>query len=170
MDENKVPVKKALKLNILRLISLVVIIFTLSAATVAWFYSDRNAAVVGKISTPTAIYISGANREDVAVINLSGINVEDDENVGRYHDVVFSVHGNHVTQYMLQLAYTTNNQFEYEIYPAVLATGAVPADPVANVVFATNTVSQNYYVPSGTSALAGHFLNYDADVTDEDLA
>lgn len=80
----------------------------------AWFYFGRKAAAPADIDNPLAIYIKAGNKEDIKYIDLSNI----DKTQGTTYDVVFSVCGTNVEFYKLQLAFTTNNQFEYEIYPA----------------------------------------------------
>ncbi|MBO4453286.1 MAG: hypothetical protein J5793_05070 [Clostridia bacterium] len=137
----------------------------------AWLYGDRDAATVAVIDNPAAIYIDAANREDIRYMNMSGINVEDESGV-TYKDFVFCVSGNDVDAYKLQLAYTTNNQFEYELYHARLASGSVPNDAFTAVLYTTHPdgTEQNYYVDSSDSTpIAGVFRNKKT-VGGEDLA
>lgn len=125
--------------------------------SLAWFYEGRKAAAVEAVSTPTSIFINAANEEDIRYMDLSGIDVED----GTYKDFVFCVRGNSIGAYKIQLAYTTNNQFSYELYPATMTTGAVPPGAVGSVVWYTHPEqnTQRYYIPSGTSPLTGTFKN-----------
>lgn len=83
----------------------------------AWFYYERRLAIVAKIDSPNSIYINAAHDEDIMYLDLSGIEVEENENVN-HKDFVFTVSGEYISSYNLQLAYTTNNQFRYELYKA----------------------------------------------------
>ena len=157
---NKKTVKALLRPGVMLLISFVVFVFSLSAY--AWFYFAREIAALAEISDPTAIFINAGNQEDIRYLDLGGIDVENDDT---YKDFVFCIRGNRVTGYKIQLAYTTNNQFDYEIYPASSASapGDVPASPAGLVVYDVHDGSgtKYYYAPAGTAPLSGGFLNYD---------
>ena len=171
------------KVNITRRLTLVVVLSYVLAMCIVltaipiygWLYYGRRAIGFAKISTPTALYISAANKEAIANLDLSGIDVENGtpEEVGGvetgrlYQDFIFCIHGNHVLSYRMQLAYTTNNQFEFDVYPAALAAnaGSVPGTAISHVTYVTHPESPSlpetlhYYVESSTSALAFTFLN-----------
>ena len=141
----------------------------------AWFYQGRTAAAAIRISNPTAIHVDAANSEDIRYLDLSGIDVESNEDQ-TYADYVFSVSGHDVTNYMLQLAYTTNNQFEYELYHAALYHGVGAEPTTANsftvVTYTTHPpvgegVEQKYYVESAADIVTGHTLNRDTTETDD---
>ena len=137
----------------------------ISGVTVwAWLYEGRNVAGIGEISNPTAIHIKAGYDEDVRYLDLSGIDVD----VSDHKDFVFCVKGDNVTHYRLQLAFTTNNQFEFEIYPAngpVASGGVVPGDALTTVDYHIHPSFevQHYYVSSGTLPLAGKYLNKKSD-------
>ena len=164
---SKQETKKALKEVFIterkRLIPLALIILLIACivSSLGWFSEGRAVAAVEELSRPMSIYINAGNQEDIRYMDLSGINVES----GTYKDFVFCVRGNNISSYKLQLAYTTNNQFEYELYPATMTTGAVPADAIGNVIWFTHPGgnTQNYYIPAGTSPLAGTFKNRKTD-------
>ena len=149
-----------------------VVVLSFVFTAFSWFFYGRAAAAVSGVSDPTAIFINAGNQEDIRYMYMSGIDVENGDS---YKDFVFCVRGNNVISYRLQLAYTTNNQFEYELYPAQLAPGAVPNDAVGFSYYYThptsgNQVEQIYYAPDGTLPLAGHFLNRDTPDPYEILA
>ena len=141
-------------------------VLSISIAVEAWFYYGRSTAAISEVSDPMAMFIKAGNREDVRYIELGGIDVENQgtEMSGdkKYMDFVFCVEGSNVEYFKLQLAYTTNNQFEYEIYPATETTDPVPNNNGGYVDYTlhdgTNTV-KHYYIADGTTALRGDFLN-----------
>lgn len=142
----------------------VLLALALSLSSVAWFYLGRRAAAVVELSDPTAIFINAGNREDIRYLDLGGIDLESG---ATSRDYVFCVRGDFVDHYKLQLAYTTNNQFRFEIYAATAKddVAEVPANPESLVIY--NTHDHNgavngtayYYAPSGATPLAGDFLN-----------
>ena len=156
---------KGLMVNALRaLILLVLLALCVSLVVYAWFRYERDAAALAELSDPTAIYINAANREEIRYMDMSGIDVEGETD--GYKDFVFCIRGDNVGSYRLQLAYTTNNQFSYELYPAnQLVSGSVPANAVGVALYTTHPVSgtigpeQTYYIAPGTSPIVGDFLN-----------
>lgn len=94
--------------------------------TYSWFSYQRQLARYEKISTPNSLYITAARREDSKNIEINNLDVTAywynvngtaDSRV-TYQDYVFSVAGDYVTSYTLQLAHTTNNNYKYEIFEA----------------------------------------------------
>lgn len=175
--ETRRKTNRALTPHVLRL---AVILAALIAAVAcafdagAWFHFSRKAAVAADIDNPLAIYIKAGNKEDVKYIDLSSI----DKTNGTTYDVVFSVCGTNVDFYKLQLAFTTNNQFEYEIYPAAkLGSGETAPSGSIIVNYTNHSASpavETYYscMPTGSGALnsnpaafydggfiRGHYLN-----------
>ncbi|MBR3646232.1 MAG: hypothetical protein IKN54_07410 [Lachnospiraceae bacterium] len=92
----------------------------------SWLRMQRALQRYEKISSPNSLYISAARREDQINFKVDAVDVKafwkdsDGENVERatYQDYVFSVAGDYVTSYTLQLAHTTNNNYTYEIFKA----------------------------------------------------
>ncbi|MBO4692772.1 MAG: hypothetical protein J5659_00045 [Clostridia bacterium] len=145
------------------------VLLTLSLVAIAWFSYVRRMGAVAEITDPTAIFINAGNAEDVRYLDLGGIDVEGENS---YKDFVFCIRGNHVSNYKIQLSYTTNNQFDYEIYTATMVTspGAVPANPESLVVYDTHDGSsgtQYYYAASGATPLPGSFLNKDTGASEK---
>ena len=139
-----------------------------SMAVVAWFYYGRRTAAISEISNPTAIFINAGNQEDIRYLDLGGIDAE----TGTFKDFVFCVRGNNVQAYRLQLAYTTNNQFEFEIYAATESASAPSGTPAGVVVYDTHGETPStlwYYAPAGASPIAGPLKNGQT-VGDEVLA
>ena len=118
-----------IRLGVLFIVLVIAVIRVLPAD--AWFYMGRKLAVVGKIEAPVSIHIGGGNKESVIYMDLIGLDLKQDGTSdgsgSRYKDYVFCVYGEELHKFMIQLAYTTNNQFEYEVYPAVFSSdGTVP--------------------------------------------
>ena len=107
--------------------------------TYSWFRKQQKMARYEKVSSPNTLYITAASREDVRNFQIAGVDVSnsaywlnaDKTTAGRktYQDYVFSVAGDYVVSYTLQLAHTTNNKYKYEIFEA-----EVLANPPANSV------------------------------------
>lgn len=105
---------------------LTTIIFTIQIPYVyAWFTNRREAARFERIDRPNTLYITAAHREDVINFVMDDINVngkwidgDGNEEDATYQDYVFSVAGERIDTFTLQLAHTTNNQYQYEIFLA----------------------------------------------------
>ncbi|MBQ7715642.1 MAG: hypothetical protein IJT70_07220 [Clostridia bacterium] len=165
--DNEQTTKRSGRLTALRIILLALLLAVYSAMPVyAWLVRGRRAAGVVEIDDPTSIYINAANKEDIRYLYMSGIDLESTSTTHptqankKYKDFVFCVRGI-ADAYKLQLAYTTNNQFEFELFHATKATGAVPEGAVAVVDYETHPdrIAQQYYAAPGVRAITGHFLN-----------
>lgn len=86
-----------------------------SIPALAWFSNARKLGDLERVDTPTKLFISAAH-DDIKYLQLADIKVSDDTVRKKYY--VFCVSGKSASYYHLQLAYTTNNQFEYFVYPA----------------------------------------------------
>lgn len=96
----------------------------------AWYYQQREIARLARIKSPDTLYISAANREDKININMDEIDVNsawNNESSERatYKYFIFSVAGQYVINYNLQLAHTKNNNYKYEIFEAE-ASNSIP--------------------------------------------
>ena len=123
MNEKKRKIVKKIEISVA---SLCTFGLALGVVVYAWFNHEREIAKMQKVKAPDQLYINAAHAEDVVYFKLSGIeynthwkkpdNTEDD--VCYYKDYVFSVSGEYVSTFTLQLAHTTNNEFTYKIYEA----------------------------------------------------
>ena len=151
------------------------VLFAVSAF--AWFVIRRKLAAYAPVANPEMLYIGAGHRnfdavnhafedsdfEDIRYLYLNGIDVTAGH---EYYDYVFCVYGIMVGGYKIQLAYTTNNQFSYELYPASEST----VDSVGAVAYTTHTSTpQTYYYSVAGAAISGSFLN-DRTVSGETLA
>ena len=179
---NSLPRSKKIQLCIAVVLTLLVIA---SLPVMAWFTGQKKLAAMAKVDSPSVIVLSAGHNEGIVNLDLSDIDVtlkDDDNNRITSKQYVFCVAGSDTSEYMLQLAYTTNNQFEYFIYPArelgssESTEGAVKYlssevldenDNKVTFYYVKDTtaavVSSNYVVASGDGKgrLLGEFLNSD---------
>ena len=85
----------------------------------AWFYMQREMSTAAWIKTPIVLDIRAGNNQDIKYLDMGDIEVGD--GTAGYKDYVFCVYGKPVDNYSLQLAYTTNIAFHYDVYRANLA-------------------------------------------------
>lgn len=99
----------------------------------AWLNTSRRLAAITHVTDPTAIFITAGHQEEIKYLNLGGIDVEEGgaplpgDSGKKYRDYVFCIKGIGVISYKIQLAHTTNNQFEFKLYAATETAG----DPLA---------------------------------------
>ncbi|MBO4732934.1 MAG: hypothetical protein J5662_00505 [Clostridia bacterium] len=170
-------IKKVLCRIFPAIISVTLILFVLTASVLAWFAIRRGALAYAPVANPEMLFIGAGHREfdsvnhtftddhfeDIRYLYLNGIDVTAGKS---YYDYVFCIYGTMVSGYKLQLAFTTNNQFEYEIYRA----NESSIDSVGAVPYTTHTdTPQTYYYTTNGGALAGAFLN-DQTVGGEKIA
>ena len=84
----------------------------------AWFYTQREMSMAAWIKAPVVLYIRAGNNQDIKYLDMGNIEVGE---TGGYKDYVFCVYGKPVDYYSLQLAYTTNIAFHYDVYRADLS-------------------------------------------------
>ena len=136
----------------------------------AWLVAQYRIAAYAPMSSPEALYIGAGHTdlandifEDIRYMYFNGMDATDES-----HQVnrVFCVYGKAVAGYRLQLAYTTNNQFTYQIYAATESTEQSVSSVAAHTSHANGTTY--YYSPVG-EPIAGTFLNKE-EVGGEKLA
>ena len=157
--------------------------------TVAWLNYQREIVKLQKIKSPNVLYLSAAHREDSVNFEVKGIDADevlkdgygnsihgsdDKEQKITHKDYVFCVTGDAVDKFTIQLAYTTNNPFEYEVYAAKEVTasevvkksgeefGYVEYTLTGNGVTGMPAVSGDEY---HTGATSGTKLYYQIDTT-----
>ena len=160
--------------KIYRVFTLVVVCLMLAAAIAlpvyAWFVSESGLAAYAPVSSPEALYIGAGHTdlssnefEDIRYMYFNGMDATD---ASGYVDRVFCVYGKSVSGYGLQLAYTTNNQFSYEIYHATES----QVSGASAVAYTTHgDTPATYYYSINGAAIAGSYLNK-TTVDGEDLA
>ena len=83
----------------------------------AWFYMRREMSTVAWIKAPIVLDIRAGNGQDIKYLDMGNIAVGEGDGS---KDYVFCVYGKPVDNYSLQLAYTTNIAFHYDVYRADL--------------------------------------------------
>ena len=91
----------------------------------AWFTNQKKIAELAKIKAPDELYINAAHKEDIINLDMTSVDVTQkyttlDNGILTEHDItsqsfVFSVSGEWVNSYTLQIEHTTNNPFKYTI-------------------------------------------------------
>ena len=151
---NKNKKSKTRKLYISSVIALLLALVALIGVTLSWFYYRRELDSLTWIKTPIRLDIGSGNNHDIAYLDLGSI---DADTTDRTIERVFCVYGEPVDIYSLQLSYTTNIAFYYDIYRASY-------DPKnGNVVFtytdATGDHTEKFSYESDTPVIAAKPLN-----------
>ena len=92
-----------------------------------WFYVQREMTTTAWIQAPIVLDIRAGNNKDIKYLDMG--NIEVGEGTAGSKDYVFCVYGKPVDNYSLQLAYTTNIAFHYDVYRADLVENG-PGDVV----------------------------------------
>lgn len=153
----ELPLSKKIQLSIAVFMTLA---FITAIPVYAWFTNQKKAAEMFKVKYPNALYINAAHREDRINFKLDGIDVDNTyvENVDgtlalgndgkpikktkKYY--IFSVSGSNANGYILQMAHTNNNLFNYKIYDAEQYDYLSSED-------APDGTPENSIIPSGTN-------------------
>lgn len=174
---------------------MVSIALLISVTSLAWFSYQRRAAKLQKIESPNSLFLNAAHREDSVNFQVTGIDPEEievDKNNNKvivdgkevkitHKDYVFNVTGDSVDKFIIQLAYTTNNPFTYEVYAAQEYTekpdsDLQPGEPIDYVTYELNDDpasglpdlgSSSQYHPDATGTL---YYKIDSSVTDDGVA
>lgn len=118
-----------------------VLLFTLAATGLilvgvivyAWFFYKRQLDTLTWIKTPIRLEIGSGNNHDIAYLDMGSIDADTQDHSMNY---VFCVYGEPIDMYSLQLAYTTNIPFYYEVYRAQLSTSSqTTSDNIVTVPF-----------------------------------
>ena len=135
----------------------------------SWFLERESVGAYAPISAPDSLFIAAGHSdmenyvfENIRYLYFHGI---DASAPGEYYDYLFCVYGKGINQYRIQLAYTTNNQFTYEIFYA--DEHEVEPSEGYYISYDMHTVADTTYyytirkdADSGEDvAVEGHFLN-----------
>ena len=152
MNENTKIIPKRLSI-----ITSLILLFLFFVATpvFAWLNSEKVIAGYAPVSTISSLFIGAGHNEDIKYLYFDGIDAaEGDPEEPRYKYYVFCISGEFASYYKIQLAYTTNNQFSYDIFHATES-----SNPSGATVSYTTVGGDTYYYAIDGSAIAGHFLN-----------
>ncbi len=165
MSEKKKKSRIRIFLSVTAMILAAMIIMAMPVT--AWLAVNKVIAIYTPVSKPESLFIGAGHRnidtsthsftddhfEDIRYLYFNGIDVNAGE---EYYDYVFCIFGKMISGYKIQLAFTTNNQFRYEIFRASEST----TDSPGAVEYRTHSASpQTYYYTATGTALAGSFLN-----------
>ena len=152
--ENRKKPRKVTRIAIF----VIAITVVLTLPVLSWVFLNKQLLAYAPISSPDALYI-GAGHRDIEHDTFESIRYLyfDSVNAGEeYSDHVFCVYGRAISGFKLQLAYTTNNQFIYEVYNATEST--TPSEGAVKYVTHSDTPETFYYSVNG-GMIAGSFLN-----------
>jgi hypothetical protein len=107
----KLSGKKMIIVSFALLIAMVIALVTVSYS---WYVNQRSLSTATWIKTPIILTIGSGKNHDIKYLDMGDIDVESTSS----KDYVICVYGTPVDNYSLQLAYTTNIAFHYEVYRA----------------------------------------------------
>ncbi len=127
-------------------------VFAAAGAARAWLSYERRAAAIAEIDAPMSLWIRAGNDEDAMYLDMSNINVAGTQ---KYKDFVFAIAGEYINSFKIQLAYTTNNQFSYDLYYA----DEVSSTDEYDVKYYSKVSDEYHYYASTGSQIAMDVLN-----------
>jgi hypothetical protein len=108
--EKSLSNKKMLIVSMVSLFIAIVAVFV----TYSWILNQRKLSTVAWIKTPIVLTIGSGKNHDIKNLDMGDIDVESESS----KDYVICVYGTPIDNYSLQLAYTTNIAFHYDVYRA----------------------------------------------------
>ena len=151
--------KRIIFLIIRTAIVCVLLLSVVGMSVYAWLAADKRLLAYAPVSSPEALYIGAGHRdilnntfEDIRYMYFDGLDAEDED----YVDKVFCVYGKGISNYRIQLAYTTNNPFVYELYHATESD--TYSEGAIEYKTHQETPATYYYSISG-EAMSGAYLN-----------
>lgn len=122
--------------------------------TMAWFAHQKELATMAKVNSPAKLSLKSGAGEDIVQFKMAGIDAEngayDSVNNYYYKDFVFSVDGEDISSYKIQIAHTTNINFTYYLYKAT------PSE--TGVEYKKEDRSKAYYRPA-EDYIDGTYIN-----------
>ena len=151
------------------------ILVAIATPVFAWISFKKEILFYSPLSSPESIYIGAGHTElrglndvsedkfeDIRYLYFEGIDLTDGKtDPNNYSDHVFCVFGRGVPNYKIQLAFTTNNDFRYEIYEATETTNKNDPGVVASHETHEETPRTFYYIKG--NLLQGSYLNKDGE-------
>lgn len=134
------------KKKLLWLFLLIALLTLLVSTTVyGWLFVYRRMDLLGQVKAPIRLELRAGALESIQEFSLGEIDVSTSSHSQNY---VFAVFGDKEVAYKLQLAYTTNIPFSYNLYSAeqfVSEQGGAPADVVYTEHKAADANTYYYY-------------------------
>ena len=122
----------------------------LLAVSYAWFYTHREMSTAAWIKAPIVLDIRAGNNQDIKYLDMGNIEVGEGKDGSK--DYVFCVYGKPVDNYSLQLAYTTNIAFHYDVYRATLDNGG-------DIVFESPNGTAKFSIADNQPVISGLSMN-----------
>ncbi len=116
--------------------------------TMAWFAHQRKLSTMAKINAPSKISLRSGAGEDIIQFKMSGIDTE--KGSPKYY--VFCVDGEDINYYNIQLAHTTNIDFDYKIYKAT------SSNDTSDIEYEKEDGTKTYY-KKDANAIEGSYIN-----------
>ncbi|MDO4479173.1 MAG: hypothetical protein Q4B73_09105 [Lachnospiraceae bacterium] len=116
---NLSPEKRAKRMLTASVVSCIVAVLALIIVTFSWLSYRRALESLTWIKIPITLDIQSGDNHNIAYMDMGNIDADQGEKT-----YVFCVYGEPVDIYSLQLAYTTNIAFYYDVYRADLASGS----------------------------------------------
>ncbi len=144
-------------------VTLAALVLALALPVLSWFAANKQLLSYAPVTSPEALYIGAGHRdaergtfEDIRYLYFNGVNAGE-----AYSDHVFCVYGTAISGFNVQLAFTTNNQFEYELY--VAKESETPSEGAVKYVVHDGSNDVYYYAVdddvNGGEPVAGDYLN-----------
>jgi hypothetical protein len=124
------------------------------AVTYSWYRNQRTLSTATWIKTPIVLTIGSGKNHDIRYMDMGDIDAESTT----YKDYVICVYGTPVDNYSLQLAYTTNIAFHYDVYRAEEAEGAADAVASTYVDADGDTQTEYFKISDSTPVISGKTL------------
>ena len=140
-------------------IAMFLTIFTIVLVPIYSWFSSTEVTVYAPITTDTDLFIGAGHEEDIQYLSFEGIDVNNGEGNEKYTDYVFSVSGEFINAYNIQLAFTTNNQFEFRLYWATESSELTQAQADAFDGFVYKTQDDKYYGYTRGAQINGAYSN-----------
>ncbi len=146
--------------------ALLVVALAMAYPTYSWF-ANRSSEIgaYAPIASPESLYI-GAGHTDLDTGTFENIRylyfygIDTAGTAQDYYDYIFCVYGKGISKYRIQLAYTTNNAFTYELYHAEESQSADGDGWISYETHGETPQTYYYRVDSeNPSAIAGGFLD-----------
>ncbi len=148
----KVETISVKRLSIVTSLILILLLFVASPVY-AWLNTGKVLLAYAPVSTVSSLFIGAGHNEDIKYLYFDGIDAKDQGE--RYKYYVFCISGEFAPYYKIQLAYTTNNQFTYDIFHATESNN--PAGATVSYIAAEDGTTYYYTINGG--AISGTYLN-----------
>jgi len=135
----------------------------IAVPTFAWFNGQTQMAKLAKIKAPDDLYINAAHREDKIYLDMKSIDVtkkfKNSSNEDQFvtsKNFVFSISGNYVNSFTLQMEHTTNNPYSYTICEGTIYKAYMNAN---------GTLQKTTYIDNGEEREVDKILNINTGKT-----